>query len=69
MVKGCDNSVIDEVERARWRTDPVGFVRERLGATPWGKQREILEALRDHSYVARSVRATGRERPTSRHMR
>ena len=61
MVNGCDNSVFDDGERARWRVDPVGFVRERLGATPWGKQREILEALRDHSYVAvRSCNGSGK---------
>lgn len=54
-------SGIGEDERERWRVDPVGFVRERLGATPWGKQREILEALRDHSYVAvRSCNGSGK---------
>ena len=50
-----------EDERARWRADPVGFVRHWLGAAPWGKQREILEALRDNSYVAvRSCNGSGK---------
>jgi hypothetical protein len=32
--------------------DPVGWVRDRLGEFLWSKQREILEALVRHRYVA-----------------
>src|SRR5690554_1617215 len=32
--------------------DPVRFFREVLGVEPWAKQREILEAVRDHRRVA-----------------
>lgn len=32
--------------------DPVGFAREALGACPWEKQCEILEAVRDNDRVA-----------------
>jgi phage terminase large subunit len=35
----------------RYRADPVGFAREVLGVDPWEKQREILEAVRDHLRV------------------
>ena len=53
--------MVVEVERAGWRDDPVGFVKEWLGATPWEKQRRILEALRDHDYVAvRSCNGSGK---------
>jgi phage terminase large subunit len=38
-----------------YQSDPVGFCREVLGSTPWSKQIEILEALRDHPRV--TVRA------------
>lgn len=58
---GYEDLAVGEDERERWRADPVGFVRDRLGATPWGKQREILEALRDHRYVAvRSCNGSGK---------
>lgn len=56
-----DGVAVGEVERERWRSDPVWFVRHQLGATPWGKQRTILEALRDHGYVAvRSCNGSGK---------
>ncbi len=35
----------------RWRQDPVGFARDVLGADPWWKQIEIMEAVRDHDRV------------------
>lgn len=35
-----------------YATDPVGFTRDVLGFEPWSKQRELLEALRDHDRVA-----------------
>lgn len=34
------------------RKDPVWFVENVLGNTPWQKQKEILEAVRDHKTVA-----------------
>jgi hypothetical protein len=43
------------------RTDPVWFCRNVLGFEPWSKQREILEALRDHDRVAvRSAHGIGK---------
>lgn len=36
----------------RCKKDPVWFVENILGNTPWQKQREILEAVRDHKEVA-----------------
>lgn len=36
----------------RIRADPVFFARNVLGISPWSKQREILEAVRDHRRVA-----------------
>lgn len=45
----------------RYANDPVGYVREVLGGHPWSKQREILEALRDHDRVTvRSSHGTGK---------
>lgn len=35
-----------------YATDPVGFVRDELGFSPWSKQVQILEAIRDHPRVA-----------------
>lgn len=35
-----------------YRDDPVGFFRNVLGVDPWERQREILEAVRDHDRVA-----------------
>ncbi len=45
----------------RNRYEPVWFVQNRLGETPWDKQKEILTALRDHRLVAvRSCNASGK---------
>jgi phage terminase large subunit len=45
----------------RIRSDPVWFLREVLAFEPWSKQREILEAVRDHDRVAvRSANAVGK---------
>ena len=47
--------------RARWLSDPVNFVTAKLGAKPWTKQREILEAIRNHDRTAvRSCNASGK---------
>jgi hypothetical protein len=36
----------------RYQSDPIAFVREILGVEPWSRQREIIEAIRDHTRVA-----------------
>ena len=47
--------------RERWARDPVGFTSGTLGASPWSKQTEILEAIRDYSRVAvRSCNGSGK---------
>lgn len=35
-----------------YRDNPVGWILEKVGGEPWSKQREILEAIRDHRKVA-----------------
>lgn len=46
-----------------FRNDPVRFCIEVLGFRPWSRQCEILEAIRDHKYVAiRSGQKTGKSR-------
>lgn len=50
-----------ERDRQRYRRDPVAYCREVLGFEPWSKQREILEAVRDHRRVAvRSCHGVGK---------
>jgi hypothetical protein len=45
----------------RLRSDPVWFARNILGIEPWSKQRQIMEAVRDHERVSvRSAHATGK---------
>lgn len=45
----------------RWRRDPVSWATERAGVELWSKQREILEAVRDHPRVAiRSCHSAGK---------
>ncbi|MEE8045543.1 MAG: DEAD/DEAH box helicase family protein, partial [Dehalococcoidia bacterium] len=47
--------------RSAWAADPVRFASEKLGASPWSKQNEILEAIRDHARVAvRSCNGSGK---------
>lgn len=42
-------------------TDPVGWARDRLGVYLWSKQREVLEAVRDHRRTAvRSCHDSGK---------
>lgn len=50
-------SKVAEQARIRWPNplyaqDPVRFAREILGFEPWSRQREILEAVRDHDRVS-----------------
>lgn len=45
----------------RYRDDPVAFVEEVLGVHPYTRQREIIEAVRDHERTAaKSGNATGK---------
>lgn len=37
---------------APYAHDPVGFARDEMGFVAWSKQREVMEAVRDHSKVA-----------------
>lgn len=47
--------------RKGWADDPVRFTSESLGASPWAKQIEILEAIRDNVRVAvRSCNGSGK---------
>jgi hypothetical protein len=51
----------------RYLDDPVGWVRDRLGEFLWSKQREIIEALVTHRYVAvKSAHDTGKSHTASR---
>lgn len=54
-------------QAARYQSDPAGFVGEYLGEFLWSKQREIMEAVRDHRLVAvRSCHGIGKSRVASR---
>lgn len=51
----------EATDRARWKADPVAWARERAHVEPWSKQREILEAVRDHPKTAvRSCHSAGK---------
>lgn len=39
-------------QNVRWRRDPVGWAVDRAKVEVWSKQREILQAVRDHPKVA-----------------
>ncbi|NQW21342.1 MAG: DEAD/DEAH box helicase family protein [Chloroflexi bacterium] len=50
-----------ESVRTNWANDPVRFTTETLGAEPWSKQIEILEAVKNHARVAvRSCNGSGK---------
>lgn len=52
---------ISDKKRAYYRREPFQFCREVLGITPWGKQREILEAISRHRRIAvRSCNGAGK---------
>ena len=60
---GTSDAVVERLFPAEnpWQADPVGYVREVLRFDPWSKQREILEAVRDHKRVAvRSCHGIGK---------
>lgn len=49
-------------DHGRRRDDPVGFLREVLGAEPWEAQERVAEAVRDHPLVTvRSCHAAGKD--------
>lgn len=51
----------------RWSGDPVSWARDRLREHMWSKQREIMDALRDHRRVAvRSCHGVGKSHLASR---
>ena len=55
------NGEITQERRDQWPNDPVGFAKHELGAKPWKKQAEILEAVRDNPRVAvRSCNGSGK---------
>lgn len=57
----------DTEELSAYRDDPVGFIRDVLGAEPWRAQREVAEAVRDEPLVAlRSCNGTGKDWLTAR---
>ena len=48
-------------QRALAKANPVRFVQNTLGTKPWQKQNDILNALRDHDFVAvRSCNGSGK---------
>lgn len=54
-------AVTSSVQRERWFTDPVAWVRERLGQAVWSKQGDIMKAVRDHRRTAiRSSHGVGK---------
>lgn len=56
-----------DAQARRYLNDPAGFVTGYLEEFVWSKQREILEALRDHRLVAvRSCHGIGKTRTVSR---
>ena len=74
-IKGVHHGPIEELSRTNtateepitqeslnaWQTDPVGFARGMLGAKPWEKQEEILDAVQVHNRVAvRSCNGSGK---------
>lgn len=42
----------EALRHERYRSDPVSWMSERLGASPWSKQREIAFAVLDHRHPA-----------------
>jgi hypothetical protein len=57
---GVDRRQVSE-RAARYGTDPVLWVRERLGQTVWSKQAQIMESVRDNRRTAvRSAHGVGK---------
>jgi phage terminase large subunit-like protein len=54
-------------KQSKYLTDPVGWVRDRLGEFLWSKQRAIAESVRDNRRTAvRSCHSAGKSRIASR---
>ena len=52
---------LPQLQRDRARNNPAWFVKHHLGAKPWQKQIDILNAIRDHDFVAvRSCNGSGK---------
>src|SRR6266571_4737071 len=52
-ITGGERRILERYLRhTRYLLDPVGWHRDVLGGTLWGKQREIARAVRDHRLVA-----------------
>jgi len=59
--KTTNSRPVSQSIRSAWAEDPVRFVSEKLGANPWSKQIEILEAVQGNSRVAvRSCNGSGK---------
>lgn len=62
------DGMLAEAKTVRWpnlryASDPIGYCEHVLGFEPWARQREIIEALRDHPRVAAlSGQKTGKTR-------
>lgn len=52
MTVGAFEHAARRFEAAAYGVDPVAWVERRLGQTVWSKQREIMEAVRDHRRTA-----------------
>jgi hypothetical protein len=60
-------ALLDAARARRYRTDPVGWVQDKLGEFLWSKQRQIMESVRDHRRTAvRSSHGPGKSRVASR---
>lgn len=46
------SAVQSEIQKRRWRDDPVLWIQERLGEHVWSKQKEIAYSVRDHRFTA-----------------
>lgn len=55
--RAAAEKVLTETQSIRWpspkyQDDPEGFFRDILGVEPWSRQREVINAVRDHDRVA-----------------
>jgi len=47
-----DSKHDNEADLERWKGDPCAFFIDAFGITPWGRQREVLESVRDNRRTA-----------------
>jgi len=52
LTKQIDRTLHVQFPNPKYQRDPIAFFREILGVEPWSRQRDILEAVRDHDRVA-----------------